>query len=136
MVQTALVDRWSLLSQNESELFGRTIRVNIAKPMRIKEGSSRPGDAWTLLHNKAFALARTQILASVFLTVLSISVWSDDDWLKKFSGKTLEEAEAEAEAGETTKTTAQEVNQVSLHALALYLLFAVMYSSCLLYVFM
>ncbi|ETE72259.1 Peptidyl-prolyl cis-trans isomerase E [Ophiophagus hannah] len=45
---------------NESELFGRTIRVNLAKPMRIKEGSSRP-------------------------------VWSDDDWLKKFSGKTLEE---------------------------------------------
>uniref|UniRef100_A0A8C5I2L8 Peptidyl-prolyl cis-trans isomerase E n=1 Tax=Gouania willdenowi TaxID=441366 RepID=A0A8C5I2L8_GOUWI len=49
-------------NMNESELFGRTIRVNIAKPMRIKEGSSRP-------------------------------VWSDDDWLKKFSGKTVEEAE-------------------------------------------
>uniref|UniRef100_A0A3B3SB16 Peptidyl-prolyl cis-trans isomerase E n=1 Tax=Paramormyrops kingsleyae TaxID=1676925 RepID=A0A3B3SB16_9TELE len=49
-------------NMNESELFGRTIRVNIAKPMRIKEGSSRP-------------------------------VWSDDDWLKKFSGKTAEEAE-------------------------------------------
>ncbi|XP_032083896.1 peptidyl-prolyl cis-trans isomerase E isoform X2 [Thamnophis elegans] len=47
-------------NMNESELFGRTIRVNLAKPMRIKEGSSRP-------------------------------VWSDDDWLKKFSGKTLEE---------------------------------------------
>ncbi|XP_016125360.1 peptidyl-prolyl cis-trans isomerase E-like isoform X1 [Sinocyclocheilus grahami] len=30
-------------NMNESELFGRTIRVNIAKPMRIKEGSSRPG---------------------------------------------------------------------------------------------
>uniref|UniRef100_A0A672JAA9 Peptidyl-prolyl cis-trans isomerase E n=1 Tax=Salarias fasciatus TaxID=181472 RepID=A0A672JAA9_SALFA len=54
-------------NMNESELFGRTIRVNIAKPMRIKEGSSRP-------------------------------VWSDDDWLKKFSGKTSEEAEAEAAA--------------------------------------
>ncbi|NWZ28516.1 PPIE isomerase, partial [Asarcornis scutulata] len=47
-------------NMNESELFGRTIRVNLAKPMRIKEGSSRP-------------------------------VWSDDEWLKKFSGKTLEE---------------------------------------------
>ncbi|KAM3830247.1 peptidyl-prolyl cis-trans isomerase E isoform 2-T2 [Vipera latastei] len=47
-------------NMNESELFGRTIRVNLAKPMRIKEGSSRP-------------------------------VWSDDDWLKKFSGKTLQE---------------------------------------------
>lgn len=31
--------------QNESELFGRTIRVNLAKPMRIKEGSSRPGES-------------------------------------------------------------------------------------------
>uniref|UniRef100_A0A3Q1BUK5 Peptidyl-prolyl cis-trans isomerase E n=1 Tax=Amphiprion ocellaris TaxID=80972 RepID=A0A3Q1BUK5_AMPOC len=64
-------------NMNESELFGRTIRVNIAKPMRIKEGSSRP-------------------------------VWSDDDWLKKFSGKTAEEAEGEAAAGETTNTAAQE----------------------------
>lgn len=39
---------WALFSfcplQNESELFGRTIRVNLAKPMRIKEGSSRPGE--------------------------------------------------------------------------------------------
>uniref|UniRef100_A0A3P8U9Q3 Peptidyl-prolyl cis-trans isomerase E n=1 Tax=Cynoglossus semilaevis TaxID=244447 RepID=A0A3P8U9Q3_CYNSE len=58
------------LAENESELFGRTVRVNIAKPMRIKEGSSRP-------------------------------VWTDDDWLKKFSGKTMEEAEAEAAGGET-----------------------------------
>ncbi|NWH72293.1 PPIE isomerase, partial [Piaya cayana] len=62
--------------QNESELFGRTIRVNLAKPMRIKEGSSRP-------------------------------VWSDDDWLKKFSGKTLEENTEEAGA-EAPKTEAQE----------------------------
>lgn len=62
---------------NESELFGRTIRVNIAKPMRIKEGSSRP-------------------------------VWSDDDWLKKFSGKTVEEAEGEAAAGESANTATQE----------------------------
>nr|XP_033809548.1 peptidyl-prolyl cis-trans isomerase E isoform X1 [Geotrypetes seraphini] len=52
-------------NMNESELFGRTIRVNLAKPMRIKEGSSR-------------------------------AVWSDDDWLKKFSGKTLENAEESA----------------------------------------
>ncbi|XP_039994043.1 peptidyl-prolyl cis-trans isomerase E isoform X2 [Xiphias gladius] len=62
---------------NESELFGRTVRVNIAKPMRIKEGSSRP-------------------------------VWSDDDWLKKFSGKTSEEAEGEAAGGEMTNTATQE----------------------------
>ncbi|NXG73097.1 PPIE isomerase, partial [Baryphthengus martii] len=63
-------------NMNESELFGRTIRVNLAKPMRIKEGSSRP-------------------------------VWSDDEWLKKFSGKTLEENTEEAGA-EAPKTEAQE----------------------------
>uniref|UniRef100_A0A8C5UCN9 Peptidylprolyl isomerase E n=1 Tax=Malurus cyaneus samueli TaxID=2593467 RepID=A0A8C5UCN9_9PASS len=48
------------LAENESELFGRTIRVNLAKPMRIKEGSSRPvwsDDEWlkkfrTLEENK------------------------------------------------------------------------------------
>uniref|UniRef100_A0A8C2F8T2 PPIase cyclophilin-type domain-containing protein n=1 Tax=Cyprinus carpio TaxID=7962 RepID=A0A8C2F8T2_CYPCA len=32
--------------KNEPELFGRTIRVNTAKPMRIKEGSSRPGEGF------------------------------------------------------------------------------------------
>jgi len=32
-----------VIVQNESELFGRTIRVNLAKPMKAKEGSSRPG---------------------------------------------------------------------------------------------
>lgn len=44
-----------------------------------------------------------------FLTLLFLSVWSDDDWLKKFSGKTTEEAEAEAAGGETTNTATQEV---------------------------
>ncbi|XP_035881712.1 peptidyl-prolyl cis-trans isomerase E isoform X3 [Phyllostomus discolor] len=63
-------------NMNESELFGRTIRVNLAKPMRIKEGSSRP-------------------------------VWSDDDWLKKFSGKTLEENKEE-EGSEPPKVEKQE----------------------------
>jgi len=29
-------------NMNESELFGRTIRVNLAKPQKAKEGSSRP----------------------------------------------------------------------------------------------
>uniref|UniRef100_A0A8B9KWX0 Peptidyl-prolyl cis-trans isomerase E n=1 Tax=Astyanax mexicanus TaxID=7994 RepID=A0A8B9KWX0_ASTMX len=62
---------------NESELFGRTIRVNIAKPMRIKEGSSRP-------------------------------VWSDDDWLKKFSGKTTEESEEAESAAQESNTATQE----------------------------
>ncbi|TKC35974.1 hypothetical protein EI555_017214, partial [Monodon monoceros] len=51
-------------NMNEPELFIWTIRVNLAKPIRIKEGSSRP-------------------------------VWSEDGWLKKFSGKTLEENKEE-----------------------------------------
>jgi len=29
-------------NMNDSELFGRTLRVNIAKPLRIKENSTRP----------------------------------------------------------------------------------------------
>lgn len=35
--------------QNDSELMGRTIRCNIAKPQRVKEGSTRPiwaSDEW------------------------------------------------------------------------------------------
>ncbi|KAJ1064686.1 hypothetical protein K5549_020433, partial [Capra hircus] len=32
----------SELAENESELFGQTIRVTLAKPERVKEGSSRP----------------------------------------------------------------------------------------------
>ncbi|XP_039596029.1 peptidyl-prolyl cis-trans isomerase E isoform X1 [Polypterus senegalus] len=63
-------------NMNESELFGRTIRVNVAKPMKIKEGSSRP-------------------------------VWSDDDWLKKFSGKT-EESEGRESSEEPSKLDTEE----------------------------
>ncbi|XP_069128336.1 peptidyl-prolyl cis-trans isomerase E-like [Argopecten irradians] len=40
-------------NMNESELFGRTIRVNIAKPMKIKEGASRAvwsEDSWLQKH--------------------------------------------------------------------------------------
>lgn len=36
-------------NMNDSELFGRTIRVNVAKPQRIKEGSIKPvwaEDSW------------------------------------------------------------------------------------------
>lgn len=47
-------------NMNDSELFGRTIKVNVAKPKILKEGSSRP-------------------------------VWSEDAWLRKYAGKTLEE---------------------------------------------
>lgn len=40
-------------NMNDSELFGRTIRVNIAKPQKIKEGSSKPvwaDDVWLQEH--------------------------------------------------------------------------------------
>ncbi|KAK9302866.1 hypothetical protein QLX08_005269 [Tetragonisca angustula] len=40
-------------NMNDSELFGRTIRVNIAKPQKIKEGSSKPvwaDDMWLQEH--------------------------------------------------------------------------------------
>ncbi|XP_044752711.1 peptidyl-prolyl cis-trans isomerase E [Coccinella septempunctata] len=40
-------------NMNDSELFGRTIRVNLAKPQRIKEGSTRPvwsEDSWLQTH--------------------------------------------------------------------------------------
>lgn len=58
-------------NMNESELFGRTIRVNIARPKMLKEGSSRP-------------------------------VWSEDSWLRKHAGKTLEEGQ-EGAAGASTE---------------------------------
>ena len=63
-------------NMNEPELFIWIIRVNLAKPMRIKEGSSRP-------------------------------VWSEDGWLKKFSGKTLEENKEE-EGTEPPKVETQD----------------------------
>lgn len=40
-------------NMNDSELFGRTIRVNVAKPMKIKEGSTRAvwsEDSWLRQH--------------------------------------------------------------------------------------
>lgn len=39
--------------QNESELFGRTIRVNLAKPQKVREGSTRAvwaDDDWLQKH--------------------------------------------------------------------------------------
>ena len=63
-------------NMNESELFGRTIRVNIAKPMKIKEGYSR-------------------------------AVWSEDSWLSKHAGQTLEDADMK-NAEEKVKETSEE----------------------------
>lgn len=40
-------------NMNDAELYGRTIRVNVAKPQRIKEGSNRPvwaEDDWLQQH--------------------------------------------------------------------------------------
>ncbi|CAH1108904.1 unnamed protein product [Psylliodes chrysocephalus] len=40
-------------NMNDSELFGRTVRVNLAKPQKIKEGSTRPvwsEDTWLQQH--------------------------------------------------------------------------------------
>ncbi|XP_066274539.1 peptidyl-prolyl cis-trans isomerase E-like [Branchiostoma lanceolatum] len=74
-------------NMHESELFGRTIRCNLAKPMKLKEGSMK-------------------------------AVWSEDNWLKKFAGKTLDEGETEgagtsssSEPGE--KRPAEESAQVA-----------------------
>ncbi|CAH3042959.1 unnamed protein product [Porites lobata] len=64
-------------NMNESELFGRTIRVNIAKPMKIKEGYSR-------------------------------AVWSEDSWLKKFAGKTVEDAEMKDAEEQSQEATGEE----------------------------
>ncbi|XP_046975848.1 peptidyl-prolyl cis-trans isomerase [Vanessa cardui] len=66
-------------NMNDSELFGRTIRVNIAAPQRIKEGSTRP-------------------------------VWSEDSWLQKHAGETLNvnkegEEESTKESTETGTVT-------------------------------
>ncbi|XP_077991180.1 peptidyl-prolyl cis-trans isomerase E-like [Glandiceps talaboti] len=43
-------------NMNDSELFGRTIRVNLAKPMKIKEGATKPvwaDDNWLRKHSGA-----------------------------------------------------------------------------------
>lgn len=45
---------------NNSEIYGRTIKVNIARPKMLKEGSAR-------------------------------AVWTEDSWLKQYSGKGNEE---------------------------------------------
>lgn len=64
-------------NMNESELFGRTVRVNVAKPKMLKEGSSRP-------------------------------VWSEDSWLRKHAGKTLEEEPQGAEGDSSAKRANEE----------------------------
>ncbi|XP_060062738.1 peptidyl-prolyl cis-trans isomerase E-like isoform X2 [Ylistrum balloti] len=70
-------------NMNESELFGRTIRVNIAKPMKIKEGASR-------------------------------AVWSEDSWLQKHAGETLQDStKEEKESGDTGVKRAAEDSETT-----------------------
>jgi peptidyl-prolyl isomerase E (cyclophilin E) len=54
---------------NDSELYGRTLRVNLAKPMKIKEGSSRPvwaSDEWL----QKYAGQHPKVFFSTFLPPL------------------------------------------------------------------
>ncbi|XP_023934384.2 peptidyl-prolyl cis-trans isomerase [Bicyclus anynana] len=68
-------------NMNDSELFGRTIRVNVAAPQRIKEGSTRP-------------------------------VWSEDSWLQKHAGETLN-INKEGNENSTKETTDTETETTS-----------------------
>lgn len=58
-------------------------------------------------------------MAAPFCNRVFPIVWSDDDWLKKFSGKTVEEAEAEAASGEAATTT-QEVRSLFLELMTYF----------------
>lgn len=56
-----------LVIQNDAELCGRTIRVNLAKPVRIKEGSFKPvwaDDDWLQKHAGATLSEKTEGEAS------------------------------------------------------------------------
>ncbi|XP_053211608.1 LOW QUALITY PROTEIN: peptidyl-prolyl cis-trans isomerase E-like [Panonychus citri] len=47
---------YAIDNMNESEIFGKTVRVNIAKPLKLKEGSARPvwsDDQWLQKHSGA-----------------------------------------------------------------------------------
>lgn len=58
-------------------------------------------------------MAKRSILDSFSPFCFSLTVWSDDDWLKKFSGKTLEE-NVEEEGAEPARSEAQEVQRHDL----------------------
>lgn len=48
----------------------------------------------------------------IFLVAAPLIVWSEDDWLKKFSGKTIEESEEAESAAESASTNTQEVGML------------------------
>lgn len=84
--------------------------------MRIKEGSSRPGEGFMI---NSLIMLRTYFIhlfacpwnKNLFIDALLI-VWSEDDWLKKFSGKTIEESEEAESAAESASTNTQEVGML------------------------
>lgn len=59
--------------QNDGELMGRTIRCNIAKPQRIKDGSSRPvwaEDEWLQKHSGAtLGLDKAAVVTSELIDI-------------------------------------------------------------------
>lgn len=76
-------------NMNDSELFGRTIRVNVAKPMKIKEGSTKAvwsEDSWLRQH--------------------AGETLNEDDATAEESQKDPDETTDNANDAETTKKTA------------------------------
>ena len=57
-------------NKNDSELFGRTIRVNLAKPMKIKEGSAKAGKR-ELIISKTWYLILDEDISQKLQLVLS-----------------------------------------------------------------
>lgn len=59
--------------QNESELFGRTIRVNLAKPQKVREGSTRAvwaDDDWLQKHaGKSVDELRAEAVINFFISL-------------------------------------------------------------------
>ena len=70
-------------NMNDGEMFGRTLRVNFAKPMKISEGSTRP----------VWARYDTTGHLTVLVTNYSHSAYSDE-WLQKYAGASLTEGAA------------------------------------------
>ncbi|XP_067318480.1 peptidyl-prolyl cis-trans isomerase E-like [Anolis sagrei] len=77
--------------------------------MQSSSGSlSAEVEAESMLSKSTTHPSRLVLLTLLFITIGSFNrVWSDDDWLKKFSGKTLEE-NVEEEGAEPARSEAQE----------------------------
>lgn len=66
--------------------------------------------ASSVLRPDAWPFGLVQFCSCALTLPFAVAVWSDDDWLKKFSGKTLEENTEEA-AAEAPKPEVQEVGK-------------------------